>query len=67
MWREGDSTITLSLPGTDGQLMLDSNDPTAPFGPLFVVDSVQTFHEKRPTALDVIEAPAEIPGGFLAT
>jgi len=67
MWREGDSTITLSLPGTDVQLMLDSNDPTAPFGPLFVVDSVQTFHEKRPTALDVIEAPAEIPGGFLAT
>ena len=67
MWREGDSTVTLSLPGTDVQLMLDSNDPSAPFGPLFVVDSVLTFHEKRPSTFNVIEAPAEIPGGFLAT
>jgi len=67
MWREGDATVTLSLPGTDVQLMLDSNDPNAPFGPLFVVDSVLAFHEKRPDALQVIEEPSEIPGGFLAT
>ena len=67
MWREGDRTVTLSLPGTDVQLMLDANDPRAPFGPLFVVESVQQFHDQRPDALQVIEAPAEIPGGFLAT
>ncbi len=67
VWREGDATVTLSMPGTDVQLMLDSNDPSAPFGPLFVVDSVQKFHEQRPDALQVIEAPTEIPGGFLAT
>ena len=57
----------LSLPGTDVQLMLDSNDPSAPSGPLFVVDDVQAFHKGRPEGLDVLEEPTEIPDGFLAT
>ncbi|CAN5761250.1 hypothetical protein BH18ACT7_BH18ACT7_13010 [soil metagenome] len=26
VWREGDTTVTLALPGTDVQLMLDAND-----------------------------------------
>ena len=37
-WREGDATVVLAMPGTEVQLMLDANDPTAPVGPLFVVD-----------------------------
>jgi catechol 2,3-dioxygenase-like lactoylglutathione lyase family enzyme len=67
IWREGDSTVALALPGTDVQLMLDANDPDAPVGPLFVVDSVQAFHGARPEALAVVAEPTEIPGGFLAT
>ena len=67
MWREGDATVALALPGTDVQLMLDANDPGAPLGPLFVVDSVEAFHAARPETLAVIEEPSEIPGGFLAT
>jgi len=67
MWREGDSTVALALPGSDVQIMLDANDPKAPVGPLFVVDSVETFHAARPETLAVIEGPSEIPGGFLAT
>ena len=67
VWREGDTTVALSLPGSDVQLMLDANDPDAPAGPVFVVDSVEAFHATRPEVLDVIEAPGEIPGGFLAT
>ncbi len=67
VWREGETTVALTLPGTDVQLMLDANDPSAPAGPLFVVDDVQAFHEGRPDALQVIEEPAEIPDGFLAT
>ena len=47
--------------------MLDANDPDAPFGPLFVVNSVEAFHAARPDLLSVIEKPSEIPGGFLAT
>ncbi|MDA0161754.1 VOC family protein [Solirubrobacter ginsenosidimutans] len=67
VWREGDATVALSLPGTDVQLMLDANDPDAPCGPLFVVDSVERFHAARPDNLVAIEEPSEIPGGFLAT
>ena len=67
MWREGDATVALSVPGSDVQLMLDANDPKAPVGPMFVVDSVEAFHTARPEALGVVEAPAKIPGGFMAT
>jgi predicted enzyme related to lactoylglutathione lyase len=57
----------LALPGTEVQLMLDANDPDAPVGPLFVVDSVKAFHSARAKTLAVVEEPLEIPGGFLAT
>ncbi len=67
VWREGDATVALTLPGTEVQLMLDANDPDAPIGPLFVVDSVQAFHASRPETLGVVAEPSEIPGGFLAT
>ena len=67
VWREGDATVALTLPGTDVQLMLDSNDPSAPVGPLFVVDSVVAFHAAKPEGLGVLEEPNEIPGGFMAT
>jgi catechol 2,3-dioxygenase-like lactoylglutathione lyase family enzyme len=67
VWREGDSTVALSVPGTEVQLMLDANDPDAPFGPLFVVDSVKAFHATRPETLTVIDDISEIPGGFMAT
>jgi hypothetical protein len=46
--------------------MLDSNDPEAPPGPVFVVDAVAEFHAGRPPALSVVEEPTEIPGGFQA-
>jgi predicted enzyme related to lactoylglutathione lyase len=66
-WREGESTVALALPGTDVQLMLDANDPDAPLGPLFVVDSVEAFHAAQAASLTVLAEPSEIPGGFLAT
>ena len=66
VWREGDATVALAMPGTDVQLMLDTNDPDAPAGPLFVVDSVEAFHAGRATSLTVLQEPSEIPGGFLA-
>ena len=67
LWREGDATVALSLPGSDLQVMLDANDPKAPVGPLFVVDSVDAFHKGRPETLAAVEEPSEIPGGFMAT
>ena len=67
VWREGEATVVLAMPGTEVKLMLDANDPEAPPGPLFIVDSVKTFHADRPEALGVIAEPSEIPGGFVAT
>jgi hypothetical protein len=67
MWREGDSTVALSLPDSDLQLMLDASDPDAPVGPIFVVDSVESFHASRPGTLTVVEDVSEIPGGFMVT
>lgn len=67
LWREGETTVALSLPGSDVSIMLDSNDPNAPVGPLFVVDSVADFHASRPDSLTVVEEIAEIPDGFSVT
>jgi hypothetical protein len=67
VWREGDKTVALALPGSDAQLMVDAHDPDAPPGPIFVVDSVVAFHAARPETLAVVEEPMEIPGGFQAT
>ena len=67
VWREGDTTVALALPGSDVQLMLDATEPDAPVGPLFVVDSVDAFHAARADSLAVVDGPTEIPGGFLAT
>lgn len=66
-WREGETTVALSVPGSDVQIMLDSHDANAPLGPVFIVDSLDAFHAARPEALAVIEEPYAIPGGFQAT
>jgi predicted enzyme related to lactoylglutathione lyase len=66
-WREGETTVSLKLPGTDVQLMLDANDPGGAFGPIFITDDAKGFYAKRPAALGANGEPDEIPGGFLAT
>lgn len=30
LWREGDATVALTLPGSEVQVMLDANDPRRP-------------------------------------
>lgn len=67
LWREGDTTVALTLPGSEVQVMLDATDPDAPGGPIFVVERVDDFHASRPDALAVLAGPVEIPGGFMAT
>jgi hypothetical protein len=66
-WREGDSTVSLKLPGTEVQLMLDETDSVEGLGPIFVVECVEKFHADRPGELGMREEPREIPGGFMAT
>jgi catechol 2,3-dioxygenase-like lactoylglutathione lyase family enzyme len=68
-WREGESTVSLKLPGSDVQLMLDASDDDAEsaFGPIFVLDDVRRFDAERPGRLRAASAPEAIPGGYLAT
>jgi catechol 2,3-dioxygenase-like lactoylglutathione lyase family enzyme len=66
-WREGDTTVSLKLPGTEVQLMIDASGVDQGPGPMFVVDSVERFHTSRPRELGVRAEPSEIPGGFMAT
>ena len=61
VWREGDATVALALPGSDVQLMLDANDPDAPLGPLFVVDSVEAFDAGRPSRSPWSTSPRRSP------
>lgn len=63
-WREGDMTVSLQLPGTDVQLMLDAADKY-PAGPIFVVDSVGDFRARHDGSLRWRIEPFEIPGGRL--
>ena len=61
VWREGDATVALALPGTDVQLMLDAHDPDAPLGPLFVVDSVEAFHASGQSHSPWLKSPRRSP------
>jgi predicted enzyme related to lactoylglutathione lyase len=67
-WREGETTASLELPGTEVQLMLDQQDDagrqTYPPGPIFVVDSVAAFQARHTDGLRFRFGPTEIPGGF---
>jgi hypothetical protein len=66
-WREGESTVSLKLPGTGVQLMLDKAESIEGLGPIFLVESVERFHAERPGELRTREEPQEIPGGFIVT
>jgi catechol 2,3-dioxygenase-like lactoylglutathione lyase family enzyme len=66
-WREGDSTVSLKLPGSDVLLMLDETESGEGFGPIFVVESVERFHAGRPGDLRTRVEPQEIPGGSMVT
>jgi catechol 2,3-dioxygenase-like lactoylglutathione lyase family enzyme len=67
-WREGDSTVSLKVPGSEVQLMLSAteDDAESAFGPLFVLEDVKRFNAQRPRGLRVTSEPQEIPGGYLA-
>jgi hypothetical protein len=65
LWREGEHTVGLAVPGTDVALMIDAAAPDGwgP-GPIFGVESVTEFHAAH-DGLDVVTEPHEIPGGML--
>ncbi|MFT4220630.1 MAG: VOC family protein [Microbacterium sp.] len=66
LWREGETTVALSAPGGNVNVMLDA-DPDEESGPTFSVDLVADFHANRPDVLEVRLEPSAIPGGFFAS
>jgi catechol 2,3-dioxygenase-like lactoylglutathione lyase family enzyme len=62
LWREGELTVGLAIPGTETAIMVDAAaTPGAAPGPIFGVDRVDDWLEGR--VLDVVMAPSDIPGG----
>ena len=67
LWREGEDTVGLAVPGTDIALMLDgAAAPDHGPGPIFMADSVHDFIAEHPE-LEPAGGPDEIPGGALAS
>jgi predicted enzyme related to lactoylglutathione lyase len=62
LWREGELTVGLAIPGTETAIMVDAaSAPGAGPGPVFGVDSVDAWLDGR--ELDVTMPPMDIPGG----
>ncbi len=68
LWREGDDTVGLAVPGSEVALMLDRATGSAHGGPgpVFLAARVHDFLAEQPE-LEPVSAPDEIPGGVLAS
>ena len=65
-WREGDHTVTLTMPGVEIQLMIDVDpERVGKPGPMLMVDDVRSWIAER-QELTVWLEPVEIPGGWWA-
>jgi catechol 2,3-dioxygenase-like lactoylglutathione lyase family enzyme len=66
LWREGDLTVGLAIPGTETAIMVDAaGGPEAVPGPIFGVDSVDGWLAGREEQFELVMPPSDIPGGRL--
>jgi len=64
MWREGDLTVGLGIPGTETAVMLDAQAaPGSGPGPMFGVERVDDWLAGLDAELDILQPPSDIPGG----
>ncbi len=64
LWREGELTVGLAIPGSETAIMVDAAAaPGAAPGPIFGVDRDDQWVDGRD--LDVVMPPSDIPGGRL--
>lgn len=66
-WREGDTTVAFTLPGTEIEIMVDqtSGADTGPGG-FFMIDSVDQYRSEHPD-LDWAGETIDVPDGRVAT
>ena len=61
LWREGELTVGLAIPGSETAIMIDAAAaPGSAPGPIFGVDRVDEWIAGR--ELDVVMPPTDIPG-----
>lgn len=66
LWREGELTVGLAVPGSETALMVDAAAaPGSGPGPIFGVERVDEWLAGQGKALDVFMPPFDIPGGRL--
>jgi catechol 2,3-dioxygenase-like lactoylglutathione lyase family enzyme len=66
LWREGDATAGLALPGSEAGLMVDAAAaPGSAPGPMFSVDSVDGWLAEHGEGLELVFEPSDIPDGRL--
>jgi catechol 2,3-dioxygenase-like lactoylglutathione lyase family enzyme len=68
-WREGESTVAFTLPGSDVEVMLDvpaSDRPQNRAGGFYIVDSVDKFVAEHPS-INYVSEVVDIPGGHAVT
>ena len=67
LWREGEQTVGLAVPGSDVSLMVDAAaQPGWGPGPIFITDDVKAFHAQHEGQYELAMPPFEIPGGFMS-
>lgn len=65
-WREGDHTVALKMPGSDIQLMIETDEVGSTPGAVFLVDSVDQYFEDNKDIINFIKEPIDIPPGRYA-
>jgi catechol 2,3-dioxygenase-like lactoylglutathione lyase family enzyme len=66
LWREGEHTVGLAIPGSETALMVDAAaEPGSGPGPIFGVERVDGWLAEQEQPLDVFLPPSDIPGGRL--
>ena len=66
LWREGELTVALAVPGSETALMIDAAaEPGSGPGPMFGVEHVDEWFAGKEETLDVLMPPSDIPGGRL--
>lgn len=65
-WREGETTMAFRMPGTEIQLMVDTDSSGLKPGPFFRVDSVDAFYQEHKDTLRFAVPPKDIPPGRYA-
>jgi len=65
-WREGEHTVALQIPNSEVRLLIEDDEKELGAGGIFLVESVDSFFNKKKEALEFVKEPIDIPPGRYA-